>query len=69
MSLITLAASPSLGRGSEDRRRNGAVLFVFVQDGKTALQVGYGLEGALPDITAYDIRKNRVGSHYTPGRL
>jgi len=28
---------------------NGVVLFVFVQDRKMYIQVGYGLEGALPD--------------------
>lgn len=34
--------------GQKDRN-NGAVLFVFVQDHKMFLQVGYGLEGVLPD--------------------
>src|SRR3989440_7992107 len=36
-------------------KRNGAVLFVFTQDRKMYIQVGYGLEGALPDATAFDI--------------
>jgi uncharacterized protein len=31
---------------------NGAVLFVFVEDRKMRIEVGYGLEGALPDLTA-----------------
>ena len=30
-------------------KNNGAVLFVFIQDHKMFLQVGYGLEGVLPD--------------------
>ena len=30
-------------------RNNGAILFVFVKDRKMRIQVGYGLEGALPD--------------------
>ena len=30
-------------------KNNGAVLFVFVQDHKMFLEVGYGLEGVLPD--------------------
>ena len=34
--------------GQKDKN-NGAVLFVFVQDHKMFIQVGYGLEGALPD--------------------
>ena len=36
-------------------KNNGAVLFVFVQDRKMFLQVGYGLEGALPDALAKQI--------------
>src|SRR5262245_32838608 len=30
----------------QKQRRNGVVLFVFVQDRKVSIQVGYGLEGA-----------------------
>ncbi|HJT82785.1 MAG TPA: TPM domain-containing protein, partial [Chthoniobacterales bacterium] len=45
--------------GQRDRR-NGAVLFVFTQDRKMFIQVGYGLEGALPDITAFDITEYRI---------
>jgi uncharacterized protein len=41
-------------------RRNGAVLFVFVRDRKMFIQVGYGLEGALPDITAFDITERNI---------
>jgi uncharacterized protein len=36
-------------------RNNGAVLFVFVNDRKMFIQVGYGLEGALPDAVAKQI--------------
>jgi uncharacterized protein len=36
-------------------KSNGAVLFVFIQDRKMFLQVGYGLEGALPDALAKQI--------------
>jgi uncharacterized protein len=43
---------------------NGVVLFVFVQDRKMYIQVGYGLEGALPDITAFDIYENRIKPHF-----
>ena len=45
--------------GQQDKR-NGAVLFVFVQDRKIFLQVGYGLEGVLPDVTAFDITEYRI---------
>src|SRR5437899_2544134 len=45
-------------------RRNGMVLFVFIQDRKLFIQVGYGLEGALPDATAFDITEYRIKSHF-----
>ncbi|HSH39514.1 MAG TPA: TPM domain-containing protein, partial [Chthoniobacterales bacterium] len=41
-------------------RRNGAVLFVFVDDRKMFIQVGYGLEGVIPDITAFDITERNI---------
>jgi uncharacterized protein len=45
--------------GQKDRR-NGAVLFVFVDDHKMYIQVGYGLEGVLPDVTAFDITERHI---------
>jgi len=56
----------SWGVGSKENR-NGVVLLVFVQDRKISIQVGYGLEGALPDITAYDIRANRIAPRFRTG--
>ena len=44
----------------EKTRRNGVALFVFIQDRKMFIQVGYGLEGALPDITAFDITEYQI---------
>ena len=54
------------GVGQKDRR-NGVVLFVFVADRKMFIQVGYGLEGALPDITAFDITEYRIKPHFRNG--
>ncbi len=48
-------------------RRNGVVLFVFIQDRKASIQVGYGLEGALPDVIAYDIRANHISPYFKRG--
>ena len=48
-------------------RRNGVVLFVFIQDRKMFIQVGYGLEGALPDATAFDITENRIKPRFKNG--
>jgi uncharacterized protein len=33
-------------------KNNGLVIFVFIQDRKSYLSVGYGLEGKIPDIAA-----------------
>ncbi|HUE40591.1 MAG TPA: TPM domain-containing protein [Chthoniobacterales bacterium] len=43
---------------------NGVVLFVFVQDRKMFIQVGYGLEGALPDATCFDITEYQIKPHF-----
>jgi uncharacterized protein len=41
-------------------RDNGAILFVFVSDRKLRIEVGYGLEGALPDALASRIISNEI---------
>jgi len=41
-------------------RNNGVVWFVFIKDRKMYIQVGYGLEGALPDVTCFDITEYKV---------
>ena len=55
----TQRVAQSWGVGQAERR-NGAVLFVFVDDRKMHVQVGYGLEGVIPDITAYDITERHI---------
>lgn len=47
--------------------RNGVVLFVFIQDRKMFIQVGYGLEGALPDATAFDITERQIKPLFRTG--
>lgn len=59
----TQRVAQSWGVGQKDKR-NGAVLFVFVQDHKMYIQVGYGLEGALPDVTAFDITEYQIKPHF-----
>src|SRR5436190_13366054 len=48
-------------------KRNGAVLFVFIDDRKMFIQVGYGLEGALPDLTAFDITERHIKPRFRAG--
>jgi uncharacterized protein len=59
----TQRVAQAWGVGQKDRR-NGAVLFVFAQDHKMYIQVGYGLEGALPDATAFDITEYQIKPHF-----
>ena len=51
------AAAWKVGQKGRD---NGVVLFIFVQQHEVRIEVGYGLEGALPDITARRIIANEI---------
>jgi uncharacterized protein len=62
----TQRVAQAWGVGQKERR-NGVVLFVFIQDRKMFIQAGYGLEGALPDITAFDITEYRVKPLFRSG--
>jgi uncharacterized protein len=61
---VRVAQSWRVGQKGKD---NGAVLFVFVQDRKMFLQVGYGLEGALPDALAKRIIEKEIKPHFRRG--
>jgi uncharacterized protein len=54
-------------RVGQKAKNNGAVLFVFIQDRKMFLQVGYGLEGALPDALAKRIIENEIKPRFKNG--
>ena len=59
----TVRVAQSWGVGTKEKN-NGAALFIFTEDRKMFLQVGYGLEGALPDATAKDITEFRIKPHF-----
>lgn len=46
---------------------NGVVLFVFVQDRKMYIQVGYGLEGKLPDALCKRIIAEQITPRFRAG--
>jgi uncharacterized protein len=48
-------------------RDNGALLFIAKDDRRVRIEVGYGLEGALPDITSGQIIRNELGPHFRNG--
>ncbi len=49
------------------KTNNGALLFVAVQDHKVRIETGYGLEGALPDVTCKAIIDNDIVPHFKQG--
>jgi len=51
----------------EISKGNGVVMLVFVDDRKISIQTGYGLEGALPDAIAFDIRTQHINPHFHSG--
>jgi uncharacterized protein len=54
-------------KAGQKSKNNGAVLFVFIQNRTMYLQVGYGLEGALPDALAKRIIEQEIKPHFRNG--
>lgn len=48
-------------------RDNGALLLIYTQDHKMRIATGYGLEGALPDITCKRILDNEIAPRLRAG--
>jgi len=48
-------------------RDNGVLLLVSIQDRRMTIQVGYGLEGAIPDATAKIIIDQEIAPHFKAG--
>ena len=66
VSAYTQRVAQSWGVGQKDKR-NGIALFVFTEDHKMFIQVGYGLEGALPDVAAFNITEYQIKPHFVKG--
>jgi len=54
-------------QAGQKNKNNGAVLFVFVQDHKMFLEVGYGLEGVLPDALCKRIIDEQITPRFKAG--
>jgi len=52
------------GVGGQKEKSNGIVLLVAKEDRKIRIEVGYGLEGAIPDITAKSIIDNEIKPNF-----
>jgi uncharacterized protein len=49
------------------KTNNGAVIVAAIEDRKLRIEVGYGLEGAIPDITASHIIQNDMAPNFRSG--
>jgi uncharacterized protein len=54
-------------RAGQAAKDNGAVLFVFTEDRKLRIEVGYGLEGVLPDATSKRIIEEQIVPRFRAG--
>jgi uncharacterized protein len=54
-------------RAGQKEKNNGAILFVFIQDRSMFIQVGYGLEGVLPDAVCKRIIEEQIGPRFKSG--
>lgn len=63
---FTIRTAQAWGVGRKELN-NGVVLFVFVEDRRLRLEVGYGLEGALPDATANRIEDEVIAPRFRAG--
>jgi uncharacterized protein len=54
-------------KAGQQEKNNGAVLFVFIQDRKMYVQVGYGLEGVLPDAICKRIIEEQIVPRFKAG--
>jgi len=64
----TVRVAQSWNVGQKDRR-NGAVLFFFMAEHQVYIQVGYGLEGVLPDAICHTIIENEIKPRFRAGNF
>jgi uncharacterized protein len=65
---FTVRAGQKWGAGQK-KEDNGAILFVFPEDRKVRIEVGYGLEGVIPDVTAKRIIDNEILPRFRGGDI
>jgi uncharacterized protein len=54
-------------KAGQAQRKNGMILFVFPESHKVRLEVGYGLEGAMPDALARRVLDEQVLPRFRSG--
>lgn len=51
----------------QDKKDNGVLILAAIQEKKVRIEVGYGLEGALPDATSFQIINNSITPNFKQG--
>ncbi|MDB5033768.1 MAG: beta-propeller domain of methanol dehydrogenase type [Chlorobi bacterium] len=51
----------------QKEQRNGLLVLVAIAEHKIRIEVGYGLEGAIPDVTTALIRENEIAPRFRQG--
>ena len=54
-------------KAGQKKYDNGLILFVAVQEKKTRIEVGYGLEGSITDAVASDVLRNDIPPRFRTG--
>jgi len=61
---LEVAEKWKLGQAEKD---NGVLMLISLEDRKIRIEVGYGLEGVLPDILANQIIRNEIAPYFRKG--
>ncbi len=67
ISEVALATLRKWGVGGQANKDNGVVVLAAIADRDIWISTGYGLEGAVPDITAKNIIENDILPHFREG--
>jgi uncharacterized protein len=64
-----MATKPFRDRGRGNKKTNNGILLIAAIDvlDKVRIEVGYGLEGAIPDITVASIIRNDIAPNFKAG--
>jgi uncharacterized protein len=54
-------------RVGQKKYDNGLIMFVFVQDKKVRIEVGYGLEGTVTDAVSARVIREQIAPHFQKG--
>lgn len=63
---VKLEQQWKIGQKGKD---NGVLLIIFVKEHKIRIEVGYGLEGAIPDALAGNIIDTRIAPYFKEGKF